>query len=633
MKTLKTYLLICMAVLGLAFILPSHSAQAATTSTARQIRVDESSKRVTIDFKSFSTNGYTFALTTPSNTTKTIKPTVTTSNGAVHAQFSISGYTTGLYSVTVTSVSSGDTFSIGFYNYSGISSVAFTWSSRTISWKDASAEVKGPAGTTPKYMVRLYTSEANATVPNAQTAKYTVASGSTSKVLPTSLAGGTYYVTVTPYFETSTSANYYGPQYIKKITYVGTPSGVKATAGYKSATVTWSKVSGATGYVVKDTTSKKSYTVSSGSTTSQKISGLTEGTTYNFIVYAKNGSYTSSASAKVSATIPHTTKSKASNVSVVKSGSSLKISWTKAANTSYVNGYKVYFKKSSASSYTLLTTTTGTSVTTSKTFSNTNYVFMVKPYTTINGTKYDNSATGATVTVNPYTILHPTTNTVSTSSVRTIGYYSKTNKSAPIYNTATSTKVVATLAKGTKVEQVGPPNGTTSKCRIKYNGKSYYIKRGAITSYAENYSIAKRYSKSVKEAYVNKTKKLSSNTNYLIWISHYTQQVTIFKGSKGNWTVYKVMDTATGKHSSRSPLGVTHVTYKEAKWQYTYTYESYVTHYNGRNSFHTRVHYNGGGYADATINKPASHGCARLYDSDAKWIYNNIPKGTTVLSW
>ena len=76
-------------------------------------------------------------------------------------------------------------------------------------------------------------------------------------------------------------------------------------------------------------------------------------------------------------------------------------------------------------------------------------------------------------------------------------------------------------------------------------------------------------------------------------------------------------------------------------------YEEYITHYCGRNSFHTRVHrYPSGSsqnhhkfpiastvYADATIGKPASNGCVRLMDSDAYYIWKYMPTNTTVISY
>ena len=142
----------------------------------------------------------------------------------------------------------------------------------------------------------------------------------------------------------------------------------------------------------------------------------------------------------------------------------------------------------------------------------------------------------------------------------------------------------------------------------------------------------KNYSKEVKLAFVN-GKGYSSKTDYLIWISHYTQQVTIYKGSKKNWKIIRTFDCATGTASNHSPIGVYKITYKEPGWFYTSTKELYVTHFAGRNSFHTRPLWNSGAVQNPTIGKPASHGCIRCYNEDAKYIYDNMPVGTTVVSY
>ena len=150
------------------------------------------------------------------------------------------------------------------------------------------------------------------------------------------------------------------------------------------------------------------------------------------------------------------------------------------------------------------------------------------------------------------------------------------------------------------------------------NGKSIYTTR--------------KYSNERKLAFVN-VKGYSSSTKYLIWISHYTQQVTIFKGSKGKWKIIRACPCASGKASTPSPKGVFKVTYKETGWYYVNTKELYVTHWCGRNSFHTRPLYNDGSVCSPAMGKPASHGCARVPNNDAYYIYKNIPIGTTVVSY
>ena len=90
---------------------------------------------------------------------------------------------------------------------------------------------------------------------------------------------------------------------------------------------------------------------------------------------------------------------------------------------------------------------------------------------------------------------------------------------------------------------------------------------------------------------------------------------------------------ATGTAKNHSPRGVFKITYKEKGWFYTSTKELYVTHYKGRNSFHTRPLWNNGSVQNPTIGKPASHGGVRFDNQDAKYIYDKMPRGTTVVSY
>ena len=82
------------------------------------------------------------------------------------------------------------------------------------------------------------------------------------------------------------------------------PTGLAATAGNAQVALTWNASSGATAYDVKrSTVSGSGYaTVSSPTTTSYTNTGLTNGTTYYFVVDAKNASGTSANSAQASAT-------------------------------------------------------------------------------------------------------------------------------------------------------------------------------------------------------------------------------------------------------------------------------------------------------------------------------------------
>lgn len=141
------------------------------------------------------------------------------------------------------------------------------------------------------------------------------------------------------------------------------------------------------------------------------------------------------------------------------------------------------------------------------------------------------------------------------------------------------------------------------------------------------------YTPEEKTVFVN-AKGYSSKTQYLIWVSRSAQKVNIFEGSKNNWTLIHEFDCATGAAGSPTPVGVTYVTYKQTDWTTSsYTCRPIVRFYPGTGyAFHSRLYYPGSDRVkDATMGRPASHGCVRMMDKGIYWIYNNIPTQTTVV--
>jgi hypothetical protein len=139
-----------------------------------------------------------------------------------------------------------------------------------------------------------------------------------------------------------------------------------------------------------------------------------------------------------------------------------------------------------------------------------------------------------------------------------------------------------------------------------------------------------RYTPEVKLAYVN-YKGFSSSTKYLIWVSLYTQQCTIYSGSKGHWKIVYTDDIASGSPQDRTPRGKHKISYKEPKWQHHGWRSSYVSHFYKKASFHMRPKYNNGKVKDKRMKKPISNACVRCYDYMALFIYKKIPRGTTVI--
>ena len=107
----------------------------------------------------------------------------------------------------------------------------------------------------------------------------------------------------------------------------------------------------------------------------------------------------------------------------------------------------------------------------------------------------------------------------------------------------------------------------------------------------------------------------------------------------GAYTVLvREMICSTGTKRNPTPLGTTIMPSKRARWGYFPTWDShaqYLTRIDSANAFHSVLYYE----ADETLlsvesfenlGTPASHGCVRLYVSDAKWIYDNCKAGTII---
>lgn len=213
--------------------------------------------------------------------------------------------------------------------------------------------------------------------------------------------------------------------------------------------------------------------------------------------------------------------------------------------------------------------------------------------------------------------------------IRTIGYKAVVKSKAPLFLTKKGKKRVKYLKPGTKVTTIDYGN---RRYQIRLSdGKLYWLSKDRL-SFRASIWTTKDYSTKAKEDFVNK-KGYKSPTKYLIWISQYTQRVVIYKGSKGKWKVIRSGRCATGTHKYMTPKGVLYITYKEKGWFYKDRYEKPVVRFKSGNAFHSRIKSYKGGYVDATIGRPKSHGCVRLYDEDINFIYKNCPKGTTVISY
>jgi uncharacterized protein YjdB len=134
-------------------------------------------------------------------------------------------------------------------------------------------------------------------------------------------------------------------------------------------------------------------------------------------------------------------------------------------------------------------------------------------------------------------------------------------------------------------------------------------------------------------AMYNMAQGYSSPTNWLILVNSSTCRAGVFYGSKGNWSLQKYYTVSPGAASTPTIKGVYSVGTRGYSFGSGYTCY-YWTQIHGDYLFHSVLYYQGTfNIMDGRLGQNLSHGCVRMNISEAKWIYDNIPSGTTVVSY
>ena len=141
-----------------------------------------------------------------------------------------------------------------------------------------------------------------------------------------------------------------------------------------------------------------------------------------------------------------------------------------------------------------------------------------------------------------------------------------------------------------------------------------------------------RTSSSTKINMVSKAQKYSSTSKYLILVDTDACRVGIFTGEEGAWKLKYYWQCCVGKSSTPTVKGTFTVGYKTYSFGESKGYSCYyATQIYGSYLFHSVLYYPyTNTIKDGTMGKAVSHGCVRLTKAHAKWIYNNIPRGTKV---
>lgn len=125
----------------------------------------------------------------------------------------------------------------------------------------------------------------------------------------------------------------------------------------------------------------------------------------------------------------------------------------------------------------------------------------------------------------------------------------------------------------------------------------------------------------------------SSPTSYLLAIDTGSCYVGVYSGSRGHWEEVARWSCSPGAASTPTVTGIFSVTGKGYSFDSFGSRCFYYTQFYGDYLFHSTLFYPNGGTMDDRLGLHLSHGCVRLNINNAKWIYDNIPLGTTVVSY
>ena len=132
-----------------------------------------------------------------------------------------------------------------------------------------------------------------------------------------------------------------------------------------------------------------------------------------------------------------------------------------------------------------------------------------------------------------------------------------------------------------------------------------------------------------------------SKSKYWLKVNAQANVVTVYKKSDGKWKPYRAMLCSTGTGKGNSYEATPEGTYKvQSRWDWGMmvggVYARYVVQFYGDFLFHSVPYEEYGDQGSMPtkefnkLGKDASHGCVRLSIMDAKWIYDNIPRGSKV---
>ena len=169
--------------------------------------------------------------------------------------------------------------------------------------------------------------------------------------------------------------------------------------------------------------------------------------------------------------------------------------------------------------------------------------------------------------------------------------------------------------------------------RFVLNGAYVYdrtVKSGENYYYYDTSGIKRACSKTMW----NKVRKTKSKTKYLIAVDCTQNRVCVYQGKKNKWNLKYYWKCATGKKQTPTIKGKFKVSGKVSHFGEKKGYSVwYATKIKYEYYFHSVLYkpYSKTVIKNGKLGANLSHGCIRLQMANAKWIYKNCKKKTTII--
>jgi hypothetical protein len=204
---------------------------------------------------------------------------------------------------------------------------------------------------------------------------------------------------------------------------------------------------------------------------------------------------------------------------------------------------------------------------------------------------------------------------------------------------------------GAKLYYFSPANGKQRRTKGWFfvGNFMYYVQADgsiATNKTIDGYKIGANGRVADPYGYDKKAQGYSSSTRYLILVDKSRHLVNFYQGSKGNWVNIKRNILCTiGKKATPTRSGNFKLSLKVTKngkygrKDFKSATAFYAFRINAGNFFHSVLYRLGcsnpytNSPKDATLGKNKSNGCIRLPLADAKFIWDNMKRGTRVIVW